>query len=68
MVKEGSRIVLRTKDAIYSTCEVVAISKANVTVTYCAGLKRDRATGDYHMVSPVETIPIKKVIYMSERT
>jgi len=68
MVKEGSRIVLRTKDAIYSTCEVVAISKENVTVKFCAGMKRDRATGEYHMISPVETVSIKKVVYMSERT
>lgn len=67
MIKEGSRIVLRTVNAIYSTCQVTAISNKSVTITYCAGMKRDRETGEYHMVSPVETIPAKEIVCMSER-
>lgn len=67
MIQKGSTIVLRTKEAIYSTCEIVAISDENVTVTYFAGVKKDRQTGKMHEVRPVEIIPRKKIVSMSER-
>lgn len=67
MIKEGSRVILQTKRAIYSTCEVTAISKKNITITYCAGVKLDRKTGEYQMVNPVETIPVKEIVCISER-
>ena len=67
MIEKGSTIVLQTTDAIYSTCRVVAISDENVTVTYYAGTKKDRQTREMHEVRPVEVIPRKKIISMSER-
>jgi len=66
-IGKGSTVVLRTKDAIYSTCKIVAMSKENVTVTYFAGMKKDRETGEYYEDRPVETIPRKKIVSMSER-
>ncbi len=67
MIGKGSTVVLRTRDAIYSTYEIVAMSDENVTVTYFAGMKKDRETGEYHEDRPVETIPRKKIVRMSER-
>ena len=67
MIGKGSTVVLRTKDAIYSTCKIIAMSDENVTVTYFAGMKKDRETGEYYEDRPVETIPRKKIVRMSER-
>lgn len=67
MIEKGTTVVLHTEKAIYSTCKVVAISEQNVTVTYCAGQKRDRTTGEFKSEWPVETIPMKSVVKMSER-
>lgn len=67
MIGKESIIVLRTKDAIYSTCKIIAMSDENVTVTYFAGMKKNRETGKYYEDRPVETIPRKKIIRMSER-
>lgn len=68
MIQKDSIVELRTKDAIYSTCKIVAISDENVTITYFAGMKKDRQTGKMHEVRPVEIIPRKKIISMSERS
>lgn len=67
MIEKNSTVVLLTKDAIYCTCKIVAVSMENVTITYFAGMKRDRTTGEFHMQHPVETIPRKNIISMSER-
>lgn len=67
MIREGSTIVLRTNNAIYSPCKVVSISDQNITVTYCAGTKRNRTTGEFQENHPVEIIPRKEIISMSER-
>ncbi len=67
MIKQGSTVVLRTKEAIFSPCKVMAITKENITVTYFAGTKRDRETGEFSEVHPVETISMKNVKYLSER-
>lgn len=67
MIKEGSKIVLQTRRAIYSTCEVLFVNKAAIRIRFCAGLKLDRETGEYQMVRPTETILAKDVVFMSER-
>lgn len=67
MIKKGSMVVLRTSDAIYSPCKIVAMSPENVTVTYFAGYKKDKETGEMYEDRPVETIPRKKMVRMSER-
>lgn len=67
MIDKGSTVVLRTCDAIYETCQIVAMSVDNVTVTYFAGMQKDRKTGKANEIRPVETIPRKKIVSMSER-
>lgn len=67
MITENSTAVIRTTDAIYSPCVVIAVSKENVTVKFFAGMKRDRKTGVFVEEHSVETIPRKKIISMSER-
>lgn len=67
MIQKGSIVILRTNEATYSPCEVLALSKENITITFFAGTRRDRKTGEFQDVHPVETIPIKKVTYLSER-
>jgi len=67
MIQKDSIIELRTKDAIYSPCQIVALSDNNITVTYYAGVKKNRQTGEMHESRPVEVIPRKKIVSMSER-
>ncbi len=67
MIEKGSLIVLRTQEAIYSPCIIVAISSGNVTVSYCAGVKKDRSTGRSYAEHKTETILRKKIVSMSER-
>lgn len=67
MIGKGSTVILRTVDAIYSPCKVVAMSDDNVTVTYFAGMKKDRKTGKYYEDRPVETIARKKILSLQER-
>ena len=68
MIEKGSTVILRTTDAIYSPCQVISMSKDNVTVTYFAGKKKDRQTGEFADCHIVEIIPRKKIVRMSERT
>lgn len=68
MISKGSTVILRTKDAIYSPCTIVAISSLNITVTYSAGQKKDSRTGRLVKSHPIETIPRKEILKMSERT
>lgn len=67
MIEKGSTVILRTKEAIYAPCKVIAISSESVTITYFAGAKRDRETGEYQDNHPVETIARKKIVSLSER-
>lgn len=67
MINEGSIVVIRTNDAIYSTCKIIAINDNNVTVTYFAGMKKDRITKKYCRNHQIETISRKKIVSMSER-
>lgn len=67
MIQKDSIVVLRTKEAVFSPCKVITLNEENITVTYFAGTKRDRETGEFGEVHRVETIPIKKVTYLSER-
>lgn len=67
MIEKDSTAVVRTIDAIYSPCTIIAVSKENITVTFFAGMKRDRKTGVFVEEHSVETIPRKKIISMSER-
>lgn len=67
MIQKGSTVVLQTKDAIYCTCKIIAMSEKNITVTYLAGTRKDKKTGKSFENRPVETIPCKKIISISER-
>lgn len=67
MIGKGSTVILRTVDAIYSPCKVVSMSGDNVTVTYFAGMKKDRETGRYREDHKVETISRKKILSLQER-
>lgn len=67
MIQKGSTIILRTTDAIYSTCKIISMSDDNITITYIAGIKKDRKTGKSYEDRQVETIPRKKIISISER-
>lgn len=67
MIKKDSKIILLTKDAIYSPCKVVSLSADNITITYFAGTRKDRKTGEVYENRPVETISRKNIVSMSER-
>ena len=67
MIQEGSVLVLTTDNAIFSPCEVLGVGKVGVTITYFAGSKRDRKTGEFREVRPVVTIPFKDIKKVSER-
>ena len=67
MIQNGSTVIIRTKDAIYSPCKITSITPDNVTVTYYAGSKKDRKTGELYEDHPVETISRKNITSISER-
>lgn len=67
MISPGSTVILRTKDAIYSPCTIIAISEQSITITYVARNKKDRATGKYSESRPVETILRKDILSLSSR-
>lgn len=67
MIEAGSTIVLRTIDAIYETCKIVAMSGDNITVAYFAGTKKDGKTGKMREDNKVEIISRRKIVSMSER-
>jgi len=68
MIKIGSTVIVRTKDAIYCVCELIAMSDKNITVGYFAGMKKDRATGKLRPDHRVDIISRSKIINISERT
>lgn len=67
MIEKGDTVFLQSQEAIYCTCKIVTISDKNVTITYCAGMKRDRNTGEFHMQRPVKTISKEDIVHMSKR-
>lgn len=67
MITKDSTAVIRTVDAIYSPCQVIAVSGKNITITFFSGMKRDRKTGVFIEEHSVETIPHKRILSMSER-
>lgn len=67
MITEGSRIILRTTNAIFSPCFVLKNSPQSITVRYHRGTRRDKKTGEYKEDYQVETISMKDVETMSER-
>ncbi len=67
MIARNSTVILRTIGAIYSTCKVLEINESSVTISFSAGTKRDRETGEYVQNIKEETIPRKKIIQLSER-
>ncbi len=62
MIQEGSMAILRTKKAIYKPCKVVKIGDRNLVITFFAGTKKDRKTGEFYEDRPIETIPFKDVV------
>ena len=67
MIGPGSKVILKTNNAIYSPCEVVSISAKAVTVRFASGMKRDRQTKKMFMEMKVETVSRNDIISMSER-
>jgi len=67
MIDKGSTVVLQTKKAIFSTCEIVDRTKTTISVRYFAGMKRDSETKEYYESRPVEMILLKEIIHISER-
>ena len=65
MIKKGQTVHLETKDAIYSPCKVMEISKMSITVRYFAGMKRDKSTGGFFEEYRVETLNMKNVTHLS---
>ena len=67
MIQKNSTIILKTLDAIYSPCKVVALNAESVTVTYFAGMKKDRKTGKMYEDHRTEIIPRNKITSLQER-
>lgn len=68
MIKKGNTVILKTISAIYSPCKIVALNAETVTVTYFAGMKKDRKTGKMYEDHQIETIPRNKITSLQERT
>ncbi len=68
MIQIGSTVILQTEEAIFCTCKIVGMSAGNISISYCAGTKRDKRTGEYRDNHPVETISRKKILQILERT
>lgn len=67
MIEPGSTIILRTKEAIYATCKILAMNKDNIRIAYFTSIQKDRKTGKSCGNNVVETIPLKNIVSMSER-
>lgn len=68
MIDKGSLVILRTKDAIYSPCKIVNMSKQDVAVTFFKGMRWDKEKERYVEDRVIEVIPRKNIIRISERT
>ena len=60
--------IVRTKSAIYSPCQMVSQSSDGITVTYFAGMKKDKRTGEMVEDHKVDTISRNEVVSLQKRT
>jgi hypothetical protein len=67
MIQKDSVVVLRTKEAVYSTCKIVSMGKENITIKYFTGMQKDNQTGQMRGDHRVETISRKNIVDISER-
>lgn len=67
MIEVGSKIILKTIDAIYEPCFVIKKSPQSITVKYHRGTRKDKKTGEYREDYQVDTIPTRDIVSMSER-
>lgn len=67
MIEPGSRIILRTENAIYSPCTVVSMSARNITVSFCAGMKKIKGSREMIPDYRTEAVSRNTILSMSER-
>lgn len=67
MIQPGSRVVVRTEDAIYQTAEFVASNKRTVTIRYCKGTEWDSKRSCVVADMKTEVIDRKRIYYLGER-
>jgi hypothetical protein len=67
MIKSGDMAVLRTKESIYCPCQIVMTNENNVVVTYLAGYKKDKSTGEIRPNHKIDTISRKEIVSISKR-
>lgn len=67
MIQKGSTAIVRTRNAIYSPCQIVLLHENSVAVEYLAGMKKDSKTGKMVEDRRVDTIPRNQIVSMSER-
>ena len=68
MVENGTQIILRTEDAVFSPCKVMSISEKNVTVTFCKSVEWDNGVQKMVPTWHTETIDRNKIVSMTERS
>jgi len=75
MIQIGSKVILRTNNAIFDPCFIQRVDVEpgriqdvkSVTVTYFAGYNKDKNTGEMHEDWKVETIQRKDMVSIAER-
>lgn len=67
MIQKGSTVIVRTRNAIYSPCQIALLHAKSIAVTYLKGMKKNRETGEMVRDYRVDTIPRNQIISMSER-
>lgn len=67
MIQLGSRVVVRTSDAIFQTAELMAMNKKNITIRYCRGTEWDHEKSRMVADMKTEVIDRKKIYYLGER-
>jgi len=67
MISDGTTVILRTEDAIYSPCKIVRINKKSLLISYCPGTTMDKNTGTLKPDRKTISIATKDVLYIKER-
>lgn len=67
MIQKGSKVIIRTEDAIYQPCEIISLGVDSITVRYFKGMKRIGKTSEMSEDYKVETIARKKIFNIAER-
>jgi hypothetical protein len=67
MIQPGSTAIVRTKNTIYSPCKVLSQNASSVTISYFAGMKKDKKTGEMYEDYRTEIISRDKIISLQER-